>query len=422
MQTLNAIIAIRAFLAAKYNFSRWSSRDKLKAWQDKMIDKHLDNVLPNSAFFRERINGDWRSSPVCSKKDLMGNFGIWNTRGISLESALEVAIWAENSRDFRPKLQGLTVGLSSGTSGAKGVFMVSDWESSLWAGTVLARILRTVGTNRIALFMRAGSNLYSSTGRLGISFRFFDTMIPVSDQLKNLNNFKPTLLVAPPAILLQLADSKLTFQPRQLVSIADVLDQADRLFLNSKFGLICDEIYQATEGFLASTCVAGNLHWNEDAVHVEKEWIDSSHYYPVITDFRRITQPIIRYKLEDIIEHEHSSCSCGSVFGRIRRVIGRSDEILFLQSTTSGSYVSVLPDFIRRAVICALPIHSEYKVIQTAHTHLDVSLSEARFFPQVCNSILAMCDLLNVRHPSMSLTPYVPPKSDEKRRRVIGLK
>jgi len=422
MQIINAIIAIRAFFAAKYNFRRWNSSEELKAWQDKMIAKHLAQVRPNSVFFHNRIPKDWRLTPVCSKRDLMDNFQIWNTRGISLEAALAVAIKAEESRDFRPKLCGLTVGLSSGTSGSKGIFLISERESSLWAGTVLARILRPKGTSRIALFMRAGSNLYSSTGKLGISFKFFDTMIPVADQLASLNNFKPTLLVAPPAILMQLANSSLAFLPHQVVSIADVLDPADRLFLNSKFGLVCDEIYQATEGFLAATCCAGNLHWNEDAVQVEKEWIDSSHYYPIITDFRRTTQPIIRYRLEDIIEHESSPCPCGSVFGRIRRVIGRADEILWLQDVTSYDLVPVLPDFIRRAVICALPNHSEYKVVQTAHSHLDVYLSDASAFYHVCNSILCMCGLLHVRHPSIALKPYEPQKPDEKRRRVIGLK
>jgi hypothetical protein len=39
--------------------------------------------------------------------------------------------------------------------------------------------------------------------------------------------------------------------------------------------------------------------------YIEKDWIDekSGRFSPIITDFNRKTQPIIRYKLDDILKY-----------------------------------------------------------------------------------------------------------------------
>ena len=58
-----------------------------------------------------------------------------------------------------------------------------------------------------------------------------------------------------------------------------------RIRISSAFKLpIIDQVYQATEGFLACTCSAGHLHLNEDIIFVEKEYLDERRFYPVITD------------------------------------------------------------------------------------------------------------------------------------------
>lgn len=56
------------------------------------------------------------------KATLMGDFAAYNTRDLSLEQVLPLAVQAEQSRDFSPTLGDITVGLSSGTSGAQGCF------------------------------------------------------------------------------------------------------------------------------------------------------------------------------------------------------------------------------------------------------------------------------------------------------------
>ena len=62
---------------------------------------------------------------------------------------------------------------------------------------------------------------------------------------------------------------------------------------------------------MAHTCEKGNLHFNEDLLIIEKEYIDKEkkRFFPIITDLNRTTQPVIRYKLDDII-HEKLDCQC----------------------------------------------------------------------------------------------------------------
>ena len=60
---------------------------------------------------------------------------------MTLDEAMEVAVQSEQSRDFAPTLNGVTVGLSSGTSGNCGLFLASEKERAMWVAAVLQRIL-----------------------------------------------------------------------------------------------------------------------------------------------------------------------------------------------------------------------------------------------------------------------------------------
>ena len=71
----------------------------------------------------------------------MKNFNGINTKGIDVKQAIEVATRSEKSRNFSPTLNGLTVGLSTGTSGNKGLFLVSKQERAMWVALILQRII-----------------------------------------------------------------------------------------------------------------------------------------------------------------------------------------------------------------------------------------------------------------------------------------
>ncbi len=108
----------------------------------------------------------------------------------------------------------------------------------------------------------------------------------------------------------------------KVISIAEVLDPLDEAILENQFQQKIYQLYQCTEGFLAATCSHGTLHLNEDIVLIEKEYIDKKEgrFMPIITDFRRVSQPIIRYRLNDILIEKKEPCSCGCLFTAIIEV------------------------------------------------------------------------------------------------------
>ena len=54
---------------------------------------------------------------------------------------LEMAIRGEQTRDFTEMNGEVAVGLSSGTSGHRGVFVTTEKERSMWAAAILAKML-----------------------------------------------------------------------------------------------------------------------------------------------------------------------------------------------------------------------------------------------------------------------------------------
>ena len=362
------------YLLTKF-FRRFKTREALLRFQDQKILTHLKWVKDHSPFYREWNDG------IIDKKIMMENFSRLNTVGIDRDQAFKVAFEAENSRDFSSTLNGVTIGLSSGTSGNRGLFLVSNEERARHAGTILAKILprSILSKNKVAFFMRANSNLYSASQSSRVQFEFFDLLKIVDEHFSRLNELKPSLLFAPPSMLIRLADAQvkglIQINPDRIFSIAETLDPLDQKNIELGFKQKVHQIYQCTEGFLGATCSEGVLHLNEDCVRIEPEWLDETKtkFVPIITDFSRTSQPVIRYRLNDILTVRKTPCPCGSVLMALECIEGRSDDVIFFLNA-SGSRVSVFPDFIRRAILTASDQIEEYAVRQKVDGELNVFL------------------------------------------------
>ncbi|QGQ99649.1 adenylate cyclase [Paenibacillus psychroresistens] len=377
------------YLRAKYLY-KWSDRASFEQWQERRILRHLAFVRQHSPFYRElwadQPLAEWRQFPLLDKGIMMENFDLLNTAGISKDEAFSVALHSETTRDFAPKIGNITVGLSSGTSGNRGLFLVSEQEQAQWAGTILAKVLprSLLQTEHIAFFLRANSNLYQSVQRGRLKFSYYDLLIPIDQHIATLNQTLPTLLIAPPSVLSLLAEAanlkQLAIHPRKIISVAEVLDPLDRQRIEAAFEQTVHQIYQCTEGFLASSCHYGTLHLNEEYVHIEKAYLDEAQrkFVPIITDFTRFTQPIIRYRLNDILTEREGLCPCGSIFTAIETIEGRCDDLFIFPSTedsvvgANGKNVIVFPDFITRAILNSCAEIVEYQAIQHANDRIEI--------------------------------------------------
>ncbi|MDJ0616564.1 MAG: adenylate cyclase [Calothrix sp. MO_192.B10] len=373
------------YLLTKYR-QTFPNRASLLAWQDKQVRNFLQKILPKSTFYRQYYQGldihSWQQLPIIDKSIMMANFDQLNTVGVKKSSALQLALNAEKQRNFSSTLQGLTIGLSSGTSGNRGLFIVSQQEQQAWAGTILAKALPNsiLTPQRIGFFLRANSNLYETVKRQRIQFQYFDLFNPVSKNIAALNQYQPTILVAPASMLRIIADAqttgKLNITPIKIISVAEVLDPLDEAYISNCFQQKIHQLYQCTEGFLAHTCEYGTLHLNEDILAIQKEYLDRDvgKFMPIITDFNRTTQPIIRYRLDDILTERQTPCPCGSVLTAIDCIEGRRDDIFYLPSLTGDKLIPMFPDFIRRAIIIASGDIQEYLIVQKSPQLLEISL------------------------------------------------
>ena len=110
---------------------------------------------------------------------------------------------------------------------------------------------------------------------------------------------------------------------------------------------------------------------NEDVLYIEKEYINNekTRFIPVITDFERKSQPVIRYRLNDIwIESRRSDGD----FMILDKIEGREDDIFILKSR-DGKDIKIFPDFLRRALMFSSGDIQEYNIIQKTFTDIEVS-------------------------------------------------
>ncbi|MDR1976583.1 MAG: adenylate synthase [Campylobacteraceae bacterium] len=348
--------------------ARWFTRK----YSQRLYNEQMKFIRTHSPFYADKAD-----IPIIDKKIMMEKFNEINTVGIDKDEALAFAIECEKTREFGKKLHGVTIGLSSGTSGHRGVFVVSDKERALWAGTILAKALPKgkIFGNRIAFFMRANSELYETVHSNIIKFKFFDMYGDMANNISQLQEFNPTILIAPPSMLLEISKHSPNIRPIKVVSIAEILEENDSEIIKKAFGVsVVHQVYQCTEGFLGLTCECGTLHLNEDFIVIEKEWIDEHRFYPIITDLKRRSQPMIRYRLNDILVEKSEPCKCGSKFLALEKIEGRQDDVFEFEGE-SGEKVKIFPDFIRRCVLFVDNI-GEYRVRQIAVDKVEILIDD----------------------------------------------
>jgi phenylacetate-coenzyme A ligase PaaK-like adenylate-forming protein len=475
---MHVTAALASFARTRWGW-RWGTRAALVAWQERRLREFLRDGVTRAPFYAEiagRMIAAGRGDitladlPIVDKQTLLTHFDALNTRDIRYDDAMAVALAAERSRDFRPQLGDVTVGLSSGTSGQRVPFLVSTRERMLWAGNMLARMLDTASLARIAspwrppldiaFFLRANSNLYTTLDSRRVTFAFYDLLQPIDAHVDALMSRTsrmrgrdrgrrgshasssagpgagPDVLIAPATVLRRLADvqleGRLRLEPRQVISVAETLEEEDAAAIARAFGCRVQQIYQATEGFLGYTCPEGTIHLNEECVHIELEWLDAARtrFHPIVTDFTRETQIIARYRLDDVLRVREAPCPCGRASLALAGVDGRRDAVLMLPA--HGAVRAVFPDILRRAMMLASGDRiRDYRIVQTDGelvVRLDLaagdgdSCAQAQARARAEAAVRAELDALfaeqGVVAPPIAFAPWQPEAAGDKCRRI----
>jgi len=362
---LNAVVAYARAAALGVTLS---SRERILRYQNRHCARLTSYARSEIPFYHD-AGPAFTDLPMIDKAVQQSRFEAFNRPGITLD---EVTGALQSGRET---VRGYFVGQSTGTSGNRSRFVISPAERFIWLGTIVAKALPEAlfRRRRVALALPGLSALYQSAqSGSRISLAYFDLALGVQAWRADLRRFAPDAIVAPPKVLRLLAEDG-SLAGVQAFSGAEVLDPLDRALIERATGRPLREIYMATEGLFGVACRRGTLHLAEDVVRFEWERVPGSHLVsPIVTDLVRRVQPMLRYRMNDLLELSNEPCPCGSAFQAVARVHGRMDDVFEFQ-TPRGSVVAT-PDILRNAVVDADPRITDFRITQACDGHVIVAL------------------------------------------------
>lgn len=343
------------------------SRRRFEQLQARAIQRWLERAVPQVSAYDE-TPARLTDLPVMDKAQLMKDFANYNAPAVTAEQVRDAM-----ARDFR--IGSLTVGASSGTSGNRGYFVISDAERFRWLGTIVAKTIADLlwRRQRVAIILPQGTGLYESSNQTRqIELRFFNLTQGPEAWQNALETFDPTVIVAPPKVLRHMAERAFHLRPVRIFSAAETLDPVDRPVIEAAFGTPLMQIYMATEGLLGVTCSHGRLHLAEDSIHFEYEPAGGGLVTPLISSFRRETQILARYRMNDLLKLASAPCPCGSPLQAVEEVVGRRDDCFHLPGQTEQQLVT--PDVLRNAVLMADHRIDDFRIVQTGAQEIILTL------------------------------------------------
>lgn len=376
------------YLACRFRFRLYTVSD-IQHYQERRFRRIAEYAKTYSPYFSQLYEKmDIRTPgtvPTVNKKIMMENLTSYNTLGLTREEILEFCGEVERTRDFSKRYRGLNIGMSSGTSGNKGVELVTPREEAYLKAALFARYPFPEGEKiNLAFILRVSAPAFS-LNFLGHHLSYVSQLQSIDDIMQQLERIQPNVLSAPPSMLKlianEVAKGRSTIHPKNIISYAEVLYPDVKAEIEAVFRATVYEIYKCTEGPIAVSCRSGSLHINEDLVLVETLNADGTVTpvgYPcqkmVVTDLHKKSQPIIRYELNDLVTISPESCPCGSRFRVIQSIQGRSDDLFWSKEKNTGTWQFIFPDYISRAIITASDHIEEFQVIQQSPEDVFVRL------------------------------------------------
>lgn len=409
-----AIHAVLAFWRTRWRARQLRTKDDVLRLRTAQVRRFLRGPVAAAPFY----GGSYArldDLPVVDKAIVLSNFSGFNVKGVTYDAVRRTLDAGEE------RLDGLIVGQSTGTSGNRGVFVISEAERFTWLGVILAKTMPDAFAVRrkVALALPGFNRLYAAAAEAGrTSLRFFDLTLGVDAWSDELRAFAPDAIVAPPKVLRLLAERR-TIAPSLVFSGAEVLDPIDREVIEAGFGVRVREIYMATEGLFGVGCAHGVLHLAEDVVAFEFEPVGDGLVTPLVTDFTRTTQIMARYRMNDLLRLSDEPCACGSPLQRVASVEGRRDDVFLLPGV--HAQVMVTPDLMRNAVVDADRRIRDFRIVQTGADRVELTLADdlpVEAARAASRSLAAALTKAGARGVQIALASGLAPPFDRKLRRV----
>ncbi len=370
----------------------------------------LQHAKQASPVYRERCSQRHdavalRDFEPVEKAELMQRFDHWATdRAITRDSVEQFLADPQHVADAY--LGKYLVWTSSGTQGEPGIFVQDAPSLAAYDALDLLRF-RAQGPQpapwallnsppRFAFVAATGGhfagvtsierlrrNAVSWMGALAPEIRTFSVQTPWPTLLRELQAFAPTILITYPSGANALAQAQtegsVQFTLQEVWLGGEQLTDGQRQRIKGVFQCRLRNNYGASEFYsMASECVHGRLHLNDDWVILEP--VDAA-LRPVpqgvtsdsvlLTHLANHAQPLIRYRLGDSVCFMTAPCPCGSRFPVIE-VQGRADDTLRLLDS-AGRSVALLPLALMTVLEEGAHV-TQFQLLQTGPGRLELRL------------------------------------------------
>ncbi len=278
---------------------------------------------------------------------------------------------------------------SSGTTGIPTVVGYTRKDLETWSD-IVGRFAAAAGVTRDDIVQISfGYGLF--TGGFGLHYgmeRIGATVIPVSSgnterQIRLMKDFGTTVLVATPSYALHMAEiaREMGYSPGSLklrigLFGSEPWSESMRKEIERAWGILATDNYGLSEvigpGVSGECEYCCGMHIQED--HFIPEIIDPVTGEPkgpgeegelVLTALTKEALPIIRYRTRDITALDYEKCRCGRTTVRMRKTLGRSDDMLVIRG------VNVFPSQIESVLMEIKEVEPHYQLIVDRVDHLD---------------------------------------------------
>ena len=338
---------------------------------------------------------------------------------------------------------------SSGTTGKPTVVGYTKHDIKTWSNLV-ARFMTAAGvTHDDVVQIAFGYGMF--TGAFGLHYgaeTIGASVIPMSagnteKQIMIMQDYRTTALVCTPSYALTIASrmEQMGVDPKSLslkVGLfgSEPWSEAMRKEIESRLYISATDNYGLSEVMgpgVAGECRCKNgMHIFEDAFIPEIIDPDTGAVLPkgsvgelVLTTLTKEAFPMIRYRTRDITSLDYEPCDCGRTLVRMRKTMGRSDDMLIIRG------VNVFPSQIEEILFAIEGCEPHYQLVLDREEDMDVlevriEVTENIFFDEMKKqkAFLEMVErklhsVLGVRAAVKLVEPRSLPRHEGKAVRVI---
>ncbi|HEY5501485.1 MAG TPA: phenylacetate--CoA ligase [Candidatus Humimicrobiaceae bacterium] len=356
-------------------------REELELLQLDRFKKTLINVYENVTFYKKRLDDCGVNPYRFSGFDEMDKIPFTTKEDLRLNYPFKLFA--------RPLNQIVRMHSSSGTTGNPTVVAYTKADIEMW-GEAVARQLFAIG-------IRPGDTVQNSygyglfTGGLGLHYgieALGAIAVPVSGgnterQIKIMKDFNTAAICCTPSYALYIAEvgkeMGVDFGKTALrtgILGAEPWTDVMRAEIEQRLGINAYDIYGLSEVMgpgVACECTFKNgLHISEDNFIAEiidpktqKRLSGAKTGELVFTTITKEGMPVIRYRTKDLSSINYEICDCGRTHGRMKKTIGRSDDMLIIRG------VNVFPSQIEEVLMKVKEIEPHYLIVVDRKNYLD---------------------------------------------------